>query len=38
MKRKDKALRLFSMDKVTFNSRPCWFWWGYPHKTTKSQR
>jgi len=25
------------MDKMIFNSRPRWFLWGYPHKTTKSQ-
>ena len=25
----------FSMDKMIFNSRPRWFLWGHPHKTTK---
>ena len=24
------------MDKMILNSRPRWFLWGYPHKTTKS--
>jgi len=27
----------FSMDKMIFNSRPRWFLWGHPHKTTKSR-
>jgi len=26
----------FSMDKMIFTSRPRWFLWGYPHKTTKN--
>jgi hypothetical protein len=34
---KTLALRHSLWIQMIFNSRPRWFFWGYPHKTTKSQ-